>query len=132
MNHIEAEITPGDLKRELNAAARDLEKDFLKNLVEDAAGEMQRIMLDSTPTGNPASGGGKHSAVGEPPAIVTRELLTGTRGFMRGDDPVIEFPEQALYLDPVFEDLDEAGGYLNRPFINEGINNALNRQPQNL
>ena len=124
---VKFEITPQDVARSLNEAVKPLKREVMQFLADEAPDAMQAVMMESSPAGNPARGGGKHSAYGQPPAIITRTLLTSLRGRVIDENTVeIEMAHYAQYLDPAF------GGRLNRPFIQPGIIRALNNLPQSL
>lgn len=124
---IQIDISPSDIARSLNEEAKSLKQEVLKFIAEQAPDEMQAVMMESVPTGRPARGGGRHSAEGQPPAIITRELLTSLQGRVVDENTVeIEMAEHAKYLDPVFD------GYLNRSFIQPAIIRTLNNVPKAL
>lgn len=125
---IEIDIDPEiqRVKTELKQSVEEVTGRLLRAIAQDAPAEMQELMATSAPSGNPARGGGKHSAKGQPPAIVTRELFNSLSAIADGYESVqINMAAHAFYLDPVFEGAGDGGGYLNRPFIVEGIERAL-------
>lgn len=124
MLSFEIEIDPNApaVIRDLERSADEVTEEIIRFVAEEAPGEMQRIMLESTPSGRSARGGGQRSAPGEPPAIESRELLTSIQGrVLDRSTAEISMASHAQYLDPVF------GGYLNRPFIERGIEKALEK-----
>lgn len=123
---LEVEPDLPEIAAELNRSLEDVTAQIIRVIATDAPGEMQELMALSSPSGNPAKGGGHHSAVGEPPAIVTRNLFRSLQG--RAISPTeaeIEMAASAFYLDPLFEGQGKGGGYLDRPFIEKGIIRAI-------
>lgn len=113
----------------LNEAIRELEdttdveiESIFKDLAIDAPNEWRRLM-QGVKSGHPArrTTGTPfiRSAFGEAPAIESFDLYDSMVGNPEGASVIFQFAEHAVYLDPVF------GGYLNRPFILEGIENAI-------
>lgn len=108
----------GDLQDSLDTITYRLMRGVTHHSVE----AMQEIMATSQPAGKPARGGGKHSAFGQPPAIITRRLFRSLQGkAISPHQAEIEMADYAKHLDPEFD------GALNRPFIAEGIERGLAR-----
>ena len=124
----EIDLDP-DLQRVLSELGRSVEEvtaKIVKTIAEDAPGEMQAIMAGSSPSGKPAPGGGKHSAKGQAPAIVTRELFRSLQGkVVSPTEAEILMADHGFYLDPLFEGEPGGGGYLDRPFIELGLNRTI-------
>jgi hypothetical protein len=98
--------------RELKAATDKETEGVLKRFAEFAPAELRSLLEDGPP----------RSVKGNPPHNDSFELYNSIRAEMAGKkEVVIEFAEHAQYLDPVF------GGYLDRPFIERGIESAVKR-----
>lgn len=123
----ELNFDTSDIIREIEQDAEEITSDVIKFIAKEAPGEMQQIMLTSTPRGNPAPKGGFRSAKGQPPAIDTRELLISLQGIVLSSrEAEIRMADHGFYLDPFFAD-EPGGGYLDRPFIEKGIENTLSQ-----
>lgn len=113
MLNFEIEIDPN-----ASAVVRDLEKD-----VEDAFKEIMQYVADKSPDAMRSlmqSGG--VSKKGEAPRRQSGELADTIEAQVIGNSSVqISFANHAQHLDPVF------GGYLNRPFIERGIDQVLEK-----
>ena len=133
---ISSETMPVQILAELEREAKDITADVMKVIAEDAPDEMRQLMLESNPSGktykrtglNYEHGFHQASAEGEAPAIESQELFNSLRGKVLSLDVVeIGMAGHAFYLDPTFND-EPGGGYLNRPFIETGIERALDKK----
>jgi len=134
MIQVEIPLEPfiSDLERELKSATDSEVTDALRDFAEYFPEEARLLMDSANRTGNIGyrEGGGSftRSAVGEVPAKDSFTLYNELSAQMAGERSIsLEFPYYVFYLDPLFEDVGEAGGYLQRPFIEQGIENAVER-----
>lgn len=115
----------------LQNASKEEQKAVVRHLAEFAPAEMRQLMDTATRTGKTGyrKGGGKftRSARGEVPAMDSFDLYHSITARAEGMDVIITFAEEAKYLDPVFEGMGNAGGYLRRPFIERGLDEAVKR-----
>lgn len=109
--------------RELKAAAGEETEKLMKDLAIDAPNEMRSLMDTAQRSGRKAKRTTgepfTRSARGEIPGIESFDLYDSMRGEADKNSLTLYFAEEAKYLDPVF------GGYLNRPFIEKGLENAV-------
>lgn len=111
--------------RELKDATDEEVEHFFKDLAIDAPAEMRTLMDTANRSGRPAvrttGTPFTRSAVGEVPGIESFDLYDSMQGEAQGKSATLKFAEHAQWLDPVFD------GYLNRPFIEKGIENAVKK-----
>jgi hypothetical protein len=127
MINLQSELIPGipAIIKELEREMKDVEKEYLSEFADRLPDEIQRVIFASNPSGKPARGGGRHSAQGQPPAIITKELVNSPRAQVVGDDAVeLALAGHAFYLDPLF-DGEPGGGYLDRPFIEKAVERTM-------
>jgi len=113
-----------DLQPVLESAIRELKdttdaeiESILKSIANDAPDEIKSML-----------GYGDRSKEGEPPTNDSFELYRSITANMSGNKEVtFEFAGHAFFLDPTFKGEGKGGGYLNRPFIEKGIENAVKR-----
>lgn len=121
-----------DLSQELKSATDSEIENTLKDIADYFPVEARLLMDTANRMGNTgyrASGEAfTRSAVGEIPAKDSFELYNTLTAEMSGNRSIVlTFAYHAFYLDPLFEDFGEAGGYLNRPFIEQGLGNAVEK-----
>lgn len=128
--NLEIEITPGDIKRELQAATDEAADRFFRELKRELAPAAREVIDSSTPSGNlyaRKSGEGfkrfhRASAKGEVPAKDSFALYNSFRAQITGEREItFSMAEHARWLDSLF------GGYLNRPFLEEAIDLGVTR-----
>jgi hypothetical protein len=118
--------------RELQSAVDDEREKVLKSIADYAPDEIRKLMDSATRSGKTGyrAGGGSfiRSAAGEIPAKGSFELYDLLAAEMQGDDSILlTFASHAFYLDPLFEGMGQGAGYLNRPFIEQGIESAVKK-----
>ncbi|MCD9188240.1 MAG: hypothetical protein LUM44_17625 [Pyrinomonadaceae bacterium] len=115
--------------RDLKAAASDETDRILENIADYAPEEIRNLMDLATRTGVKATsakaGSFTRSASGEVPAKDSFELYDSLKAEKQGNSVVLEMSEHGYFLDPVFD--GENAGYLNRPFVEKGLENAVKR-----
>lgn len=125
---IELNPTLSSTSRQLHSAAEDSIADVFKTIADYAPEEMRSLMDSASRSGDTAkrekSGNAfSRSAEGEVPAKDSFALYDSIRAEAVGKTVVLRLAEHAKFLDPVFGE-DE---YLNRPFIEKGLENAVSR-----
>ena len=113
MLSFEIEIDPNaqSVVRDLEKSVEEISAEIMKEIAGGAPDAMRSLMQ---------SGG--VSKKGEPPRRQSGELADTIEAQVIGSSSVeISFANHAQYLDPVF------GGYLNRPFIERGIDQVLEK-----
>lgn len=123
--HIDLQPVLESAIRELKAATDEETGKLMKDLAIDAPNEMRSLMDTANRSGRKAKRTAgesfTRSARGEVPGIDSFDLYDSMRGEADKSSLTLYFAEHAKYLDPVL------GGYLNRPFILEGIENAVDK-----
>lgn len=104
-------IEPDSFKGEVEREFENLIAEMLGEVAEDAPDHMRSLMGSKPP-----------SKRGEPPARRTNTLYDSIKGDAKALE--IEMAGHAFYLDPIFKG-ETSGGYLNRPFITEGVDRAV-------
>lgn len=113
-----------DLQPVLESAVRDL-----KAATDEAVAEVMKTAAKDAPTElRNLLGYGDPSKAGEPPTNDSFELYRSIRAGQSGKREItLEFAPHAFYLDPNFKGQGKGGGYLNRPFIDKGLENAVKK-----
>lgn len=126
-------IEKEDVGKELWREFEVLERNYMGSLAENLDDKMAEVILLSSPSGNKAPGGGRRSIYGQAPAIESRELLTTLQSkLVNGKIVELEMAEHGFYLDPIFTGLGKGGGYLNRPFVEKGLEKTFVEAGQTL
>jgi hypothetical protein len=116
-----------EASRELRSAVEAETVATMKHIADYVPEEMRIIMDSATRTGKPAtrkSGDAfTRSAFGEIPAKDSFELYDSLEAKADGKTVTLQMAEHGKFLDPLFDD-DE---YLNRPFIETGLDNTVKR-----
>ena len=124
MIEISTKLQPGfsEFARDL----ADITEDIARDLTETLPIEIQTLFLYAPHTGV-RYGDHQASAKGESPAVDTGELFDSLDDFTFANGVgTISLAEHAFYLDPNF------GGGGSRPFIDEAIENSLEKVLQRL
>lgn len=120
------ETESGEVSRNLQMEFEALRNNFMQSVADTAGEKIAEVIFLSSPTGRLAPGGGKRSDFGQPPAIVSRELVTSLQSRLVDRDEVeVEMAGHGFFLDPVFKGSGKGGGYLERPFIETGLEKAF-------
>jgi hypothetical protein len=112
--------------RELKAATDDETRGAMKDLAIDAPEEMRALMDTANRSGRTAKRSTgtafQRSAAGEVPAKDSFDLYDSMHGELTGKTELtLYFAGHAEVLDPFL------GGYLDRPFIEKGLENAVRK-----
>lgn len=111
------EITDPDIESALEKEIEEAVKDVAEFVANDAPDEMRLLMPE-----------GGVSAPGEPPRRRTGNLAESLEATAEGSIVTVQMLDYGGYLDPEFKDQGFKGaGWANRPFIESGINKALEK-----
>ena len=89
-----------DISGVLKPLVEENVSDVMAQIADDLPAEIQRQMADSSPAGKPFLGG-RRSAIGQPPALVTRSLCVASVSVVTHQDHVVLGPQVPLKHRPV-------------------------------